>query len=275
MRMAKYICMTGLLAVMMTGCGKEKVETVIYQEIVPQETVPLVVIPQNWEEEKEMEEVSETESTQEKTVIAFADEKNVVYQITENRYEEGAAKLSYPQITGMEDEALQTEINQAIEKEVKADFAMEGLTAYEMQYETATRGTGIFSVVFRGSRRQENQSYAVRFAKTLNIDMTTGKNLRLKDYADVAEIVSCLEQDYGYGIVSENVERADFSAFMNNGYMTDYAITLLDYDVDLETSQMEPAGYSCIRDNKVVLFIETEHSMGDYAEIVFENPLTD
>lgn len=273
MRRAWYFCMIGLLAGMLVGCGKQQTETVEYVEIAPQETIPIVVIPEGLEEE-ESETESEEETTETETAVAFADEKSVVYEVTETSYEDGVIKLTYPQITGMDDETLQNSMNQAIEQEVKSDITMEGLSAYELNYEIATQGKGVFSVILRGYYNRNNQAYPVQFVKTFNLDMTTGKNLRLKDYADVAKVVSCLEQDYGYEILSEGVEMSDFSAFLNNGYMTDYAITLLDYDVDFAANQLEPVGYSCIRDNRLVLFIETEHAMGDYVELVFTEPLT-
>lgn len=273
MRRAWYFCMIGLLAGMLVGCGKQQTETVEYVEIAPQETIPIVVIPEGLEEE-ESETESEEETTETETAVAFADEKSVVYEVTETSYEDGVIKLTYPQITGMDDETLQNSMNQAIEQEVKSDITMEGLSAYELNYEIATQGKGVFSVILRGYYNRNNQAYPVLFVKTFNLDMTTGKNLRLKDYADVAKVVSCLEQDYGYEILSEGVEMSDFSAFLNNGYMTDYAITLLDYDVDFAANQLEPVGYSCIRDNRLVLFIETEHAMGDYVELVFTEPLT-
>ena len=273
MRRAWYFCMIGLLAGMLVGCGKQQTETVEYVEIAPQETIPIVVIPEGLEEE-ESETESEEETTETETAVAFADEKSVVYEVTETSYEDGVIKLTYPQITGMDDETLQNSMNQAIEQEVKSDITMEGLSAYELNYEIATQGKGVFSVILRGYYNRNNQAYPVQFVKTFNLDMTTGKNLRLKDYADVAKVVSCLEQDYGYEILSEGVEMSDFSAFLNNGYMTDYAITLLDYDVDFAANQLETVGYSCIRDNRLVLFIETEHAMGDYVELVFTEPLT-
>jgi hypothetical protein len=48
--------------------------------------------------------------------------------------------------------------------------------------------------------------------------------------------------------------------------MTDYAMLLLDYDTNT-------SGYSAIRDNHLVLFIEAEHAMGDYVELEFEKDL--
>jgi hypothetical protein len=90
--------------------------------------------------------------------------------------------------------------------------------------------------------------------------------LTLKDYANVGDIVTSLENATGYTILNDGVDKSDFDLFLNNGYMTDYAMLLLDYDTNT-------SGYSAIRDNHLVLFIEAEHAMGDYVELEFEKDL--
>lgn len=252
------------------SCGKEEAQVVDYVEIAPKESEPLILIPENYQEET----MESTQPQSQDEVTAFADLKEAVYEIQDAFFEEGVVKLKYPLIIGMADEALQQKVNQNIENAVKHVEQKEGLSTYTIEYEIATKGTGILSIVFRGYYNGTNQAYPVQFVKTLNIDMTTGENLRLKDYADMALVVSCLEQDYGYEIMSQGVEKSDFSGFLNNGYMTDYAMILLDFDVDFKNLDMEPTGYSCIKDNHLVMFIETEHVMGDYAEIQFEDTLT-
>lgn len=252
------------------GCGKEEAQVVDYVEIAPKQSEPLILIPENYEEETQ--ESMQTQSQEE--VTAFADLKDTVYEIRDGFFEDGVKKIEYPVVVGMADEGLQQKINQNIENIVKHVEQIEGLSSYNIEYKIATKGTGILSLVFEGNYNGTNQAYPVNFVKTLNIDMTTGDNLRLKDYADMAMIVSGLEQDYGYEVMSENVEKADFSMFLNNGYMTDYAMMLLDFDADFKNPDMKPTGYSCIKDNHLVMFMETEHAMGDYVEIQFSAALT-
>lgn len=86
-------------------------------------------------------------------------------------------------------------------------------------------------------------------------------------------MVSCLELADGYSVKNDGVGKADFSAYLNNGAVTDYAMTLLDYDIDFDNIELAPAGYSAVRDNHLVLFIEAEHAMGDYVELEFDKNL--
>ena len=181
----------------------------------------------------------------------------------------GSSSLKY-QLIDMENTELQNTINENVKQMVMQKISEEGLTAYGLGYQVATQGTGILSVIFRGYCNYEGAAHPTNLIRTMNLDLTTGRNLRLKDYADMAQIVSGLETASGYEIISEGVDMADFSAFLNNGYVTDYAMTLLDYDVDWNNQELIPAGYSAIRNNHVVLFVEAEHAMGDYVELEFD-----
>ena len=159
-------------------------------------------------------------------------------------------------------------------------FADEQTVQYDIEsvtYEDTLNGSCKVKVVFPQLIDMENTELqntinenVTNLIRTMNLDLTTGRNLRLKDYADMAQIVSGLETASGYEIISEGVDMADFSAFLNNGYVTDYAMTLLDYDVDWNNQELIPAGYSAIRNNHVVLFVEAEHAMGDYVELEFD-----
>lgn len=198
-----------------------------------------------------------------------ADGNDITYNIETTVYENGTVRVEYPCLAGMADAAMQQEINEQIRRAVVDTIQDENLSAYELVYETATKGSGIVSFIFRGTARYTGSAYPDRIVKTLNIDLDTGKNVRLKNFSDMAYVVTCLEQADGYTIINEGVDMADFSAFLNNGAMTDYAITLLDYDVDFDNLDMVPAGFSAIRNNHLILFIRAEHAMGDYVELEF------
>lgn len=223
------------------------------------------------------QETEDSAETATEPVVPYADrfagENIVTYNIETTVYEEGVVKVEYPQLVGMADEGKQQEINEVIKKAVTENLAADNLSSYDLKYETATKGNGIVSFIFRGVESYINSAHPNNVIKTLNIDLNTGKNVRLKSFADMALVVSSLENANGYTIKNEGVDAADFSAFLNNGAVTDYAITLLDYDIDFEHPEMIPAGFSAIRDNHLILFIEAEHAMGDYVELEFDQNL--
>ena len=273
-RIQQVIIILGMV-LCLGGCGQQSAEetesTVDFGELLPEQSEPTIIR----ESQPQTESEEETEPQTEEETVAFADEQKVQYDIESVTYEDTLngsceVKVVFPQLIDMENTELQNTINENVNQMVMQEISEEGLTAYRLGYQVATHGTGILSVIFRGYCNYEGAAHPTNLIRTMNLDLTTGKNLRLKDYADMARIVSGLETASGYEIISEGVDMADFSAFLNNGYVTDYAMTLLDYDVDWNNQELIPAGYSAIRNNHVVLFVEAEHAMGDYVALEFD-----
>lgn len=274
-RRIQQVIITLGMVLCLGGCGQQPTEetesTVDFGELLPEQSEPIIIR----ESQPQTESEEETQTQTEEETVAFADEQTVQYDIESVTYEDtlnGSCKVKvvFPQLIDMENTELQNIINENVKQMVMQEISEEGLTAYGLGYQVATQGTGILSVIFRGYCNYEGAAHPTNLIRTMNLDLTTGRNLRLKDYADMAQIVSGLETASGYEIISEGVDMADFSAFLNNGYVTDYAMTLLDYDVDWNNQELIPAGYSAIRNNHVVLFVEAEHAMGDYVELEFD-----
>lgn len=286
--MNKYITIISIsIAVMLmaAGCGenagqKEETDPLVedFDLILNDQRTQVIVRDEAssaaTEPESEPETAVETET---ETVISYADriagEQSVTYDIETAVYEDGAVRVEYPQLINIADGEKQQRINETIRKTVTDTISTENLSSYDLKFETATKGAGIVSFIFRGIEFYENSAYPNNIVKTLNIDLNSEKNVRLKDFADIAWVVNCLELAEGYTIQSEGIEKADFSFFLNNGAVTDYAITLLDYDIDFGHPEMIPAGFSALRDNHLILFIKAEHAMGDYVELEFDKEL--
>lgn len=289
--MRKYMVIGCILTVIMlaaAGCGgnagKKDQELIVedYDAILSNDKSQVIVRnepaadgTETAEPETESAPVTEPET---EAVTPYADRiagENAAceYGIETAVYEEGAVRVEYPQLTGMADQGRQQEINERIRAAATDHRAAGDLSSLELKYETATKGSAVVSFIFRGTVYHANSAYPNNIVRTLNIDLNTGKNVRLKDFADMALVVSSLELSEGYTIINEGVEPGDFSAFLNNGAMTDYAIMLLDYDIDFDSSEMVPTGYSAIRDNHLILFVKAEHAMGDYVELEFHNNL--
>ena len=282
----KFICVLTAIVLSTAGCGenadnKDK-EPVVedFDAIMRNDPTQVIVRDEprtDSMETTEQETESEGEDENETQVVPYADriagENGAVYDIETEVYEEGGVRVEYPRLTGLTDEGKQQEINDKIRGAVTGNIAADNLSSYELTYETATAGGGIASFIFRGVAYYVDGAYPNNVVRTLNIDLDSGKNIRLKDFADFASVVSSLENADGYTIVNEGVDAADFSAYLNNGAVTDYAITLLDYDIDFDHPEMAPAGFSAIRDNHLILFISAEHAMGDYVELEFDKNL--
>lgn len=270
-----------VILIVCTVCGcsyKDNVQpqTVVdFEEYMPPTTEAVIVRDEKTSES--VEEIETESETEQEAVVPYSDRmangESVEYSIEEAAYENDKVHIKYPVITGMADTGLQNSINDNIKRIAFLDTDKEDISYYSLEFLTATRGAGMVSFILSGNMNTQDSAHPVSIVKTLNIDMKTGKNIRLKDYADMGRIVSDLENANGYCVINEGVSVEDFTFFMNNGYVTDYAITMLDYDFDFGNPELKPVGFSCIRDNHLVMFIEAEHAMGDYVEIEFNYDL--
>lgn len=285
--MKKYIRVVSISAAVMlmaAGCGEnagkkeEETEPAVeeFNLILDDQRTQVIVRDEAdaVKTEPAAEQETETAADDVTTVTAYADhiagDDSISYDIETAVYENGVVRVEYPQLTHMTDEEKQQEINENIRRTAADSISVDSLNSYELHYETAAKGAGIVSFIFRGTEYYENSAHPDNIVKTLNINLNTGKNVRLKDFADISLVVSYLELGDGYTILNEGVDPADFSAYLNYGAVTDYAITLLDYDIDFGSPEMVPAGFSAIRDNHLILFIKAEHAMGDYVELEFD-----
>jgi hypothetical protein len=271
--------MTVILIATSTACGKTTQDNqeipIDFSNLIStdtEESTSPIIIRDDTEETiiEDEEDKTEEESTQLPTVTPYADRISgdypVTYDITSATYENGVAQITYPQLTNMDNADLQSTINDKIYQTALSGSDDTDLAAYSLTYEIATKGTGILSIIYRGYENYAQSAYPSNIIKTININLLSGATLTLKDYANVGDIVTSLENATGYTILNDGVDKSDFDLFLNNGYMTDYAMLLLDYDTNT-------SGYSAIRDNHLVLFIEAEHAMGDYVELEFEKDL--
>lgn len=263
----------------LTACQKkteEKEKEVIeFHDVIPEE-VPVVLRDENYvPQTEESEPESESEPETEEAIIPFCDRNEVAYDVKVNTYEDDVFKIEYPEISGMENTDLMGRINTLIQNQIMPEHVMDddGHLTYEVSCKIATQGTGVLSFVCTGYEEYEGAAHPSRFVMAMNIDMTNGNNIRLKDYADIEAIVSDLELEQGYTLADTPMEKSDFSAFINNGYMTDYALTLMDYDIDSNRAEHVQTGYSYIEDNHPVLCMDVDHASGDYVLVSFDIPI--
>lgn len=195
----KFICVLTAIVLSTAGCGenadnKDK-EPVVedFDAIMRNDPTQVIVRDEprtDSMETTEQETESEGEDENETQVVPYADriagENGAVYDIETEVYEEGGVRVEYPRLTGLTDEGKQQEINDKIRGAVTGNIAADNLSSYELTYETATAGGGIASFIFRGVAYYVDGAYPNNVVRTLNIDLDSGKNIRLKDFADFA-----------------------------------------------------------------------------------------
>ena len=122
MKRAKVLLVVfGVLAFGIAGCGQNKqqpTEVVEFEQITPEETVPIIIREEQpaMEESFTVEEASTMEEsvTEEEVIVPYVDrvvgEYAVTYSIETAVHEDGVVKITYPQLTGMENTEIQANI---------------------------------------------------------------------------------------------------------------------------------------------------------------------
>lgn len=193
------------------------------------------------------------------------------YELTEESYinENGTFSATYPHFANMEDVAMMELFNQKIDDLISNRKRLHTDGTEMLHYEVAYQDGNFVSLLFKGEVHPADGSNASRYLVTLNLDLETGSNRRLKDYVDIAHVIDCLELSTGYEVVGEaQVTKEEFADFITTGGIEDFAFLLLDYDMDLNNASFVPAGYTYLsEDEKTVIVMTVPNRMGDYVEI--------
>lgn len=193
------------------------------------------------------------------------------YQLTEKIITTEKVSVVYPQFINMKNKKLMAQWNENIQEAATSNYKEEEVLEYSVKYEITTQNAGMISMILRGDCNYEGAAHPYQFKSTFNFDLTTGKNKRLKDYANIEELAKYLKDGYGYKILKEGIKNEDLTAYLTDGFIDDYAKLLQDYDYDFLNKNLIPTGFSYIKDDQtLVLVVEVNHAMGDYLEIEIE-----
>lgn len=192
-------------------------------------------------------------------------------QLVEKIITTESANIVYPQFINMKNKKLMAQWNESIREAATSNYREEDVLEYSLNYEITTQNAGMISMILRGNCNYKDAAHPYQFKSTFNFDLTTGKNKRLKEYANIEELAKCLEGGYGYKILSEGIKKEDLTAYLADGFIDDYAKLLQDFDYDFSNKNLIPTGFSYIKDDQtLVLVVEVNHTMGDYLEIEIE-----
>lgn len=197
--------------------------------------------------------------------------KELTYQLTEEVIEEENVKIKYPQFTNMQNEKVMHLWNESIKEAAVSNAEETGIINYSLDYEITTQNAGMVSMILRGSCNYEGAAYPYDFKSTFNFNLSSGKNLRLKEYRNVEDLAELLQNGNGYKILGSNVTNEEFNQYMQKDSKEEYKKLLESFDYDLSNSNLIPTGYSYIKDDQtLVLVIEVNHALGDSLELEIE-----
>ncbi len=188
------------------------------------------------------------------------------YRVTETILEADGLYISCPQIEGLGDERIQEKWNAIIlENEQRAVDGWEGGGTYQVSFTVKTMSDDLLSILLEGNVYSEGEAYPSTFLYTYNIDLNTGKSVRLCDQVDVDQLAENLFAGVGYYV--EESLKPYFVERLESIYEDPDALARSLEGYDYSEDESEPYGYSYISSGRVWLCMEVPHSLGDYIEI--------
>ena len=187
------------------------------------------------------------------------------YRVTDNVYYQGNISLRYPQITGLQDIALEESCNTWIEQAVMQRVTENTDIAYELNYEVTTSTPELLSIVIKGYWHAPENAYPQSVRYTLNIDIDRNQVLRLSDLADPETLAGRVVAGEDLGITGD-VNEADARGYLSALSADTLAEEFAAYDFSGENGA--PDGYCYIQSGRLHVLIPTVHALGDYLDVM-------
>lgn len=255
----KIIAVLLMVALLSAGCGSEEDGEMISSEL------------SGITEESETEENTQTVSVEEEIT-------NQPYEVemVEFRKDE-LCNISYPQISGWENEEKQQEWNVIFEKcAEEAVQDMEEDDSVDMSFTIEEQTEDFLSMSVSYYYDFKSAAHPSAAMKSFNINMKTGEKVTFADMADPKETAELLfNGTEGYCILG--VDELTMQDILSYNFIwmepTEEALesSLSHFDGEVEEyGEDETMGYSFRRDGKVCLIFYVNHAMGDYAVVQLE-----
>ena len=179
--------------------------------------------------------------------------------------------VKYPQIVDFKDHKIQRDWNRVIKDKVEAEMNNIGSKdKYFLTYEVKTQNDDMISILVIGEVScSANENNARMFKYTFNIDLDSGKSIRLKDKIDTEIIAQNLLEGRKYSLC--DVEDSQFREYINLFYKNKKEIVDALNNFDFGESFSYTSGYSYYENGKIYICMSVNHQLGDYIEVLIDN----
>jgi hypothetical protein len=203
------------------------------------------------------------------------------YAIKTVTYTTENVEIQYPQISEMQDTAVQDKLNEMIKDYVMSVYQkyadVQEIMAHEITYEVTYSDSLLLSIRFSGYNNYAQALYPNKFLFSLNIDLIAQKPLKLYDLVTINDGFLDLFRSADYiGPINEYTAELK-TAIENSLDMDNRELTACLNNADVADDSINTGGvYSYLTDDTLVVSIAVPHALGDYAEFIIKRSnLTD
>ncbi|MFT8348943.1 DUF4163 domain-containing protein [Clostridium saccharoperbutylacetonicum] len=255
------------LLVTLTGCSNQKIS----DNAREQDSTTITTADSNTDINEKSTDAKNFTTTNSGKV-----ENNNNYEITEETYTKKNIKITYPQIKNLTDLKKLDSINKKLKDQALAVIDYYDLSntnaILNVSYDVELQNSDILSIVYKGYFNSGSAAYPISVFYTSNIHIKEDKNIRLKDYSNVNEVLKKLRESD----VESNISATQELAKAQTEYLSTIDdSTLKNMIIDADFSEKKgniqfPEAFSYKKGNNIIIGIPVPHAIGDYAEFVVD-----
>lgn len=215
------------------------------------------------------------------TTTAAAVKRDNSYKISAKKYtaNDGDISYTYPQISGLYDEEMQSFYNNLFQSDMNAAVNEGGLSILNVTYEVTLKNADTLSIVFRGGSFYEGAAHPFGYAYAYTINLATGETINPADSINMNKAADAIANDSWKLVRSaDGVSKSDIVEYFNQfsedemkSYMTvkDTVTVKKNTKGKYATSGTVGCKSYLNAEEKPVLILEVNHALGDYVEVKF------
>ena len=201
-------------------------------------------------------------------------EKVIHYGLTKSTYIDKGIKISYPQITNLENGPKQDNLNTIIKTE-----ALKGLNFYkvldknlnlEIDYKVTSQGSNLLSIQYSGLGYLKDSAYPNNLFYTTNIDINKEKKTRLKDFININMVFVEKFRKGNYKSWSQELNQEVKTAIVDelNNTNDDSLINFFNNADSLDDIGLKEQNniFTYFTEDSLGVSIGVHHALGDHAE---------
>lgn len=223
-----------------------------------------------------------TTTTKKTTTTAAAPKRDNSYKVTAKTYEskDGKVKISYPQISGLYDEAMQKYYNSLFKSDFADYMKDNNSNTFENSYQVTYKTKDLLSIVFRCSLYMDGAAHPMSYAYAYTINLETGGTLVPSADIDIDGAAKGFHSGKSWTLTkavdgvskSDVIESyADTDAAEIKEYITETDVITVTKNKNGKYSVSGTIACRSYLDGSAapIFILDVNHALGDYVEIEF------
>lgn len=233
-------------------------------------------------EEETVPTTTTTTKSETTTTTAAAPKRSNSYKVSAQKYssKDGKVNISYPQISGLYDSAMQNYYNNLFKSEFAGYMDGKSTDTLSCEYQVTLKTADLLSIVFRCSVYMEGAAHPYAYAFGYTIDLETGCTLVPSADVDTENASKNFVSGKSWTLTksADGVSKSDVIEFFNQYSASEIKEFITESDV-FTVKRSSKGTYSTSGNvacrsyldgsSSAIFILDVNHALGDYVEVEF------